>query len=375
MEMNGVNLRLSSLCLRSAIESARPDLSVAFDAPHTTFVGETMSSRHWLTLFVLLGVIGSAAAGPPDAVTVYHTVNASMIGNSWRLLSWVAEQNQTRVPCSPYCNYLRISTAKIAPDAATKFAPITWPDAGVTYFPNPANVESAVPFTPPDTKIYQSTTYERGAVEYLRSGDASITSKVFKSGGQPTPQNGTATAAMAYHVVAQNPSSGARDYFIHFYAPVPHDGPTLAYNMISNQPIFLTQDYAKGRSSVDVLVNGLPVWSTASHYFFPEDYSGPPTAGFKTSWGYAAADDEYRIFVGRFAAGATFTIDYIVHADSAARAPKCGTESQVGPTTIYYARCFLMGNGRDLPAINASERFEIYSADLSTAPIQNFPLP
>ena len=59
--------------------------------------------------------------------------------------------------------------------------------------------------------------------------------------------------------------------------------------------------------------------ATASNYFFPEDYDGSAYTGLRSDWGYASDNDQYTIFVGRFASGASFNVDFIVRADSIAR--------------------------------------------------------
>ena len=140
-----------------------------------------MLFKHWVKVLGLAGFIASGV-GSAHAQTL-HKVNASSVGNSWRLLNWLNEAGQTPVPCSPSCNYMRISTAMRAPDTATIFTPTTWPNTTSTSFPSPSNVERSLAFTPPDSKIYQSTVLERGAVDYARTCGAKILGIVGRDGG------------------------------------------------------------------------------------------------------------------------------------------------------------------------------------------------
>ena len=340
-----------------------------------------MPTSRWLMFFALFAVMNDINAAPP----VKHNINASSIGAGvGRALDWNTESSQSPIWCGAACRYLRVSTAKIAPDVGLTYQPIAWPGNSVTTFPNPSPVVRSIP-TPQGTAdssgrpiLYESATYERGAVDVGRAGQ-SLTAKVYQSGNQGANQSGTAAAVLAYHVQVQNQSSEGRDFFIRFNAPKSLQGVSAAYNIggpSGNEPMYVRQEYAKSRSAVDVLVNGLPVWATASNYFFPEDYDGSAYTGLRSDWGYASDNDQYTIFVGRFASGASFNVDFIVRADSIARAPKCGkvTEPATYPNPRVLMHCFLLGEGRNLPAASSKlQRFEIYSKTVSTALLQPLP--
>jgi len=126
-------------------------------------------------------------------------------------------------------------------------------------------------------------------------------------------------------------------------------------------------------------VNGLPVWSTASSYMIPDETtSSTDYSGFAVDFGYASDNDSYTIFVGRFASAEIFAIDFIVRAESLARAPECGkvTEPATWPNPRVLMHCFMITEGRDLPMTsNQQEHFEIYSKVVSTAIIQVLPGP
>jgi len=339
-----------------------------------------MFTSRGLMLLVLLGAMANVNAAP-----THHHINASAIGTGVaRGLNWEDESLQSPVWCGSACSYLQVSTAKIAPDIGSTYKPLGWPGPFSTIFPDPAVVERSIP-TPQGTVdssgreiVHDSTFYERAAVDVNRAG-MSLTAKVYQSGNQPTGQNGTAAAVLAYHTRVQNQSSGGRDFFVRFTAPKSLKSLSAADYIggpSGNQPMYYTQKYAKARSSVDVLVNGMPVWSTASNYFFPEEFTGGPYEGFRNNWGSASDDDIYTVFVGRFASGAIFNLDFIVRADSVARAPQCGkdTEPATYPNPRVLMHCFLLGEGRDLPdASNAQQRFEIYSKTVSTAIYQLLP--
>jgi hypothetical protein len=291
---------------------------------------------------------------------------------------------------------MRVSTAKIAPDNLWAYKVVPWPSNYVTAFPPVVSVLRDEP-VPDQGKldasgrimVYNSGSYERGAVDVFRDGPT-LTAKVMQSGNQTVTRanpsgSGAAAAAMAYHVRVQNINAEARDYFIRFVAPKPLRIVTVAYSVggtYLEEPMPVAQEYGKSRSAVDVLVNGLPVWSTAANYFYPENYDGgqyaSPYSSIDANWGYASEDDQYKIFVGRFDAGVTFTVDFIVRADAVARAPKCGKESEPAsqPNPRSFFHCYLVSAGRDLPASpgDPQARFEMFSEIVSALPYPSSPI-
>ncbi len=334
-----------------------------------------MSHRKAALIFMLV-----TAAAAADAAPVYHNVNAAEIGTGVRRnINWNDESLQTPVWCGSACSYLEVSTAKIAPDSLFTYNPTAWPGT-----PSSTNVDAATvsraTYTPVNTVdsqgreiVYDTPYYERGAIENTLAGRALVT-RVFQSGNQPTGGTGTAAAAVAYHVKVQNQSSGSRDYFIKFTAPKPTGGMGVPYNVggpSGNQPINVSQKkYAKSRSAVDVLVDGLPVWSTSSSYVIPEEpTSSSSYAGFAVDFGYASDNDFYTVFLGRFASADTFDLDFVVRAESLSRAPTCGkvNESSLNPNPRSFIHCLNVSEGRTLPPASGPDgHFEIYSKDVST---------
>jgi hypothetical protein len=124
-------------------------------------------------------------------------------------------------------------------------------------------------------------------------------------------------------------------------------------------------------------VNGLPVWTTESSYLIPEEQSASTDySGFAIDFGSASDNDSYTVFVGRFASGDTFDLDFVVRSEAHARAPNCGkvTESSLYPNPRVLMHCLLITEGRELPlSSNQHERFEIYSKVVSTAIIEALP--
>lgn len=334
-----------------------------------------MSHKKTALVCVLLG---SALAA--DAAPVYHNVNAAEIGTGVRRnINWTNENAMAPVWCLGACSYMNVSTAKIAPDTLLTFTPSTWPGA---YSPtnSDASTVNRSTYTPVNTVdsqgreiVYDTPYYERGAIENTAAGRALVT-RVFQSGNQPTGGTGTASAAIAHHVRVQNQSSSSRDFFVRFTAPKPTGGVGVPYTVggpSGNETQYVLQKkYAKSRSGVDVLVNGLPVWTTASSYVIPEETSSSSNYdGFAVDFGYASDNDIYVVFVGRFASGEIFDLDYIVRAESLSRAPTCGkvNESSLYPNPRSVIHCLNVSEGRTLPASSAPDgHFEIYSKDVST---------
>jgi hypothetical protein len=331
----------------------------------------------WLALLAatLLDSTRSVSAAPTP-----HNINAAEIGTGVpRGLIWADEAAESPIWCGTACSYSRISTAKIAPDTLWTYTPVAWPDNYVTSIPNPSAVAKSIP-TPVGTTdsqgreiVYDSAYFERGSVNVTRAAD-SLRTSVYQSGNQDSGAPGKAVAALAYHVKAQNQSSGSRDYFIRFTAPKPIGGMSVPYyygGPSGQQAMNVNQNkYAKRRSAVDVLVNGLPVWSTSSSYIIPEKGSSSTDyLGYSLDFGYESDDDSYTVFIGRFASAARFEIDFIVRAESLSRAPSCGTVSDpmTHPNPKSRKHCLWVTADRELPpAPNQDALFEIYSKNVST---------
>jgi hypothetical protein len=336
--------------------------------------------RALISISVLSSLSGVSVAATP------HNINAAEIGTGVpRGLNWSDEAAQSPIWCGSACSYLRVSTAKIAPDTLWTYTPTAWPGNSVTAIPNPSAVSRST-LTPVGTTdsqgreiVHNSAYYQRGAVVVTRAGD-SLQTSVYQSGNQSSGAPGKAAAALAYHVRAQNQSSGSRDYFIRFTAPKPTGGVSVPYYIggpSGQQPMNVNQNkYAKSRSVVDVLVNGLPVWSSSTSYVIPEKGgSSSNYTGYALDFGYESDDDYYTVFIGRFASTAYFDINFIVRAESLSRAPSCGTvsDSMTHPNPKSRKYCLLITENRELlPAPNQDALFEIYSKVVST-PIYELP--
>src|SRR5215471_4088683 len=108
------------------------------------------TAKRLMKVFLLLSLLG--AAGAEAQTPTLHKINASTIGmgGAGRTISWGTESQQSGVACSNACGYLRVSTAKIAPDILWTYLPTAWPDNSVTSIPAPAFVQSQAT-TPVDT--------------------------------------------------------------------------------------------------------------------------------------------------------------------------------------------------------------------------------
>jgi len=87
---------------------------------------------------IRLALLSAAfCAGGAHAATP-HNVNAAEIATAVpRAINWNDEAAQSPVWCGTACSYLKVSTAKIAPETLWTFTPTTWPKSTVTSFPNP----------------------------------------------------------------------------------------------------------------------------------------------------------------------------------------------------------------------------------------------
>ena len=183
---------------------------------------------------------------------------------------------------------------------------------------------------------------------------------------------GWAVAAGNYSVRTEHYSSMALDYFILLNHPKYLRSIQAAYDLVpgSNGGTYLYKKptSARARAAVDVLVNGLPVWTSESTYMFPEGTASYAWDKIETTWGNTVtANGQTRLYLGKLNAGASITITFIVRTDVHAVADQCGTANW-GYYSPDEKRCFDLTQTVQLTSSESGGpvSFSVYAKQLNT---------
>jgi hypothetical protein len=311
--------------------------------------------------------IGSAAIGLAGSVGAFAGTNVSQIATGNLInIDWTVEATIARTPCGSACTYAPRSTAWINPDSATASNPATWPDALHTSKPKPLPILRAIatPQGLPDNngivQDFNSDFYRRAAVDFPTFGTRAVSALTSKSG--------EARAAYSHHLRIVNDSAATRNYFIEFTRPTRSAGRAEATYLIDNFILTYGPKSAASRSSVDIYVNGLPVWSRANTFHRPINFSG--NDGIDLAWDTQFSGGSEILYLGRLAAGATMQISYVMSTEARADAPQCGKTSHTYPAGPTEVNCYTISESLSLPATQSARSvvpsfsFDVYSKPL-----------
>ena len=122
---------------------------------------------------------------------------------------------------------------------------------------------------------------------------------------------------------------------------------------------------------MDVLVDGLPVWSSESTYMYPEGTANYPWDKVETTWGNTVtANGQTRLYLGKLYTGQAITITFIVRTDAHAAADKCGS-AYWGGGSPPEKRCFDLSQTVQLTSPGTGSgpvSFSVYAKPLNTLP-------
>jgi len=122
-------------------------------------------------------------------------------------------------------------------------------------------------------------------------------------------------------------------------------GPS-GYEPISKLPIQM-----QARSMVDVVVDGMPVWSGTSHQLRPKRWSAPYITYLNLQWGPSLDDSTVKMFLGNLTAGVPRTVSLVFRTDLRASSDSCYTDTEYGTS---YQRCDNRREAMSLPAVAVS---------------------
>jgi hypothetical protein len=310
--------------------------------------------------------IGSAAIGLAVSIGAIAGTNVSQIATGNLIsIDWAVEATIAKTPCGSACTYAPRSTAWINPDSAAASNPATWPDALHASKPKPLPIAREIP-TPqglPDSngveQDFNSNFYRRAAVDFPNIGTRAVSSLTSKSG--------EARAAYSHHLRLST-TAGPPATIIEFTRPTHSAGRAQATYLIDNFILTYGPKSAASRSSVDIYVNGLPVWSRENTFHRPANFSG--NDGINLTWDSQFNGGTEILYLGRLAAGSTMLISYVMSTEARADAPQCGKTSHTYPAGPTEVNCFTISESLSLPAtqplraLAPSFSFDVYSKPL-----------
>jgi hypothetical protein len=311
--------------------------------------------------------MGIATIGLAGSIAAVAGTNVSQIATgAYSYIDWAVEATIAKTPCGAACSYAPRSTAWINPDSAAASNPATWPDALHASKPKPPPIVREIP-TPqglPDNngvvQDFNADFYRRAAVEFPTFGTRAVAAMTSKSG--------EARAAYSHHLRIVNDSAATRNYFIEFTPPTRTASRAQATYLIDNFILTYGPKSAASRSSVDIYVNGLPVWSQANTFHRPANFSG--NDGIDVAWDTQLNGGSQILYLGRLAAGATMQVSYVISSEARADAPQCGKTAHTYPTGPTEVNCYTVYERLSLPGtVSARSLLPSFSFDVYSKPL------
>lgn len=294
-----------------------------------------------------------AAATPAQAANL--NVSQLVMGTSQN--PPLIPQGAPRVACGPACQYSSVATARQAAGYGPSLGSATassWPPAYGASGPSIGSVDDtlAVPAAPAGVQQDGGAVgvARRSAVQFdwqpVMSGARMMSSQTWKGG------TGSAVVSMTIRVTP----TATKAHYLEFAVPqtTPRGWQEAGYvgGPSGNEPISKMPKQVQSRSAVDVYVDGLPVWSGASHILKPLRWDPPYLSYLGMKWGEALDDGStMNLYLGQLTAGVPRTIALVFRTDLRTNADTCYTDTQYGQS---YQRCDSRREGLTLPAVLVS---------------------
>jgi hypothetical protein len=213
--------------------------------------------------------------------------------------------------------------------------------------------------------------YDRNITRYAAVNMAVADPKIVQAEAYPDQHGGvpTAKSVVTYRIRVDHTGAQPLDYFLDLNIPTIKRTLSPAYSLCcSGDDNGGTYDYFRptsfdARAEVDIYVDGLPVWSSASSVTYPADPQGTPFDTVEAKWGKPAGPGSSTLYLGRLSAGQSLIITFEAKADARAQS-QCGIEppgSYLSNTyTIHcldVAQTIQMNHGSDNKAVS----FNVYA--------------
>jgi hypothetical protein len=307
------------------------------------------------------------------AVSSAENLNVSRIAIAPRSIDWTEEANAPIVIGSwATFDYWQVGHARIHADTMDWYVN-PWSQVNWTSSPTSPNTMRQLVTPPPTSSLKYSSPYYQ-----LAKVDMTPNPKIVQS---RTYSTGSAQSAVNYSIKVSHGSAQPLDYFIYLYHPKILTGVQAAYTLQPGGPggsggtyLYKFPTTASSRGAVDVLVDGLPVWSNESMYMYPDGTAEWAWDKLFTKWGNPLVDNgTTKLYIGRIAANTIVNVSLIVRTDVKAVASQCGTEYG-GWNYADTQHCFDLTQSVQLPAGAQIPAIYVFGKYLNTTPIYTLPL-
>ncbi len=257
-------------------------------------------------------------------------------------------------PCGTACRYALASGTTMANGYTLDpgpLVPTVWPVAfGPSLGLYPTGEDALAIPAPPAGSSYDTAltggNQQRAAVHFenylFPTHPRRLSVQTFKSG------SGAAVASVAVRISTVD---GAKKTYLRFTVPQHQPGWQHAWNWSPNllYQVYSKPDRLQTRSSVDVYVDGLPVWSSEVNLLRPQRRQPSYWQTMDLQWGEALDGDEVTLFLGTLPAKSVRTAVLVMRSELRIDAPDCRSRTDYG---VSHRSCTEQVEALTLPGKN-----------------------
>jgi len=266
-------------------------------------------------------------------------------------LIWVGA---TQVPCGSACQYVvssNIGASTAYDQTPGPFTVAAWPPVYTAGLGSPGAVSEVLSVPAPPA----GATQDGGSIGVARKAEVEFDSLLVLGGQRQmsiqTWKDGSGAALVS--VTVRVVPTTTKGHYLEFRVPTLNRGWKEAWYMggpSGYENFYKLPTQMQARSMVDVVVDGMPVWSGTSHKLKPQRWSPPYLQYLDLQWGPVLQDDTVNLFLGNLTAGVSRTVSVIFRSDLRVNADTCYTDSDGYGNTLQ--RCDSRREGMNLPSIN-----------------------
>lgn len=333
--------------------------------------------HNWRSICAL-GLFAASVLAPPAAVQAkkYNVSDLVHGGTAQNYPKKKLFDFGPKVACGTRCTYSLVSSARMVNTTSTTAGTVAvnaWPPvlALANGVPPTISKDLAVPEDFDDDDGHH--VYEGGNVRQRASVTQPATTLGLREVSSESYASGSGSAVMVYN--ARVSTSDTRFWYIDFRPAKLENAVINAFEVggpSGEEPMTNYPDWSAMRATMDIYVDGLPVWSgERSHHLLPEFANQvlPPT--FEFAWGQRLDGKGKRtLFLGQVPSDSVMNITLVVRVEERVSAPDCPTDYEAFPEPLFRHRChsqrqtlYLRGKNvrtRGLSPITQLE-FDIYS--------------
>ncbi len=289
-----------------------------------------------------LSALGAALAVAWASAAGAENINVSKIATgTYTQIDFAASAAQPTASGATV-NFFALGTAAIDTDPGVSYANPPWTAAlaATPSYPVLALQTSTQAYTQGNAQFQYDRNVSRYAVVDMSANPKNVQAEAYPDKGSPT-----ARSVVTYRIKVDHTGAQPLDYFINLNIPTLKRNVQPGYNLCcAGDDNGGTYDYIRptswdARHEVDIYVDGLPVWSSASTATYPANPQGSPFDAVEAKWDKTAGPGSSTLYLGRLSAGQSLTITFEAKADAQGQS-QCGIESPGSPwSNTYTVHC------------------------------------